>query len=60
MLLKRKALPLSTSVFAVTSGDGMKAQGDMEVDSSANGAGAAVDLSGVHQYTRLVTRVGGA
>ena len=45
MLLKRKALPLSTSVFAVTSGDGMKAQGGMEVDCSANGAGAAVDLS---------------
>ena len=45
-MLKRKALTMSTSVFAVTSGDGMKTQGDMEVDSSANGAGAAVDVSG--------------
>ena len=44
-MLKCKALTLSTSVFAVTSGDGMKAQGGMEVDCSANGAGAAVDLS---------------
>lgn len=35
-MLKRKALTMSTSVFAVTSGDGMKTQGDMEVDSSAN------------------------